>query len=212
MKKTFLLLFLLTAAFKTFSQKTTFGIKAGFNFTNQAITGDNTFLSPQNTAGFQIGGIIDLGFKHFSLQPGILFTTKGTEFKVDQYDENINYIGSSISRIKLYYIEVPINLLYKLPISSGKVYLGGGPHLGYGISGSMKGGLTGGSTQTNLTFGNNGDYKNPDFGINFIGGYEFKQRLTLDMGYELGLINISNAKNREVKNQVLNFSVGYFFK
>ncbi len=71
MRKLFLLTIALVGTTGTFAQTITYGIKAGVNFSEVSASVQNITASSKNLTGFHIGGVIDFGFKSFSIQPGI---------------------------------------------------------------------------------------------------------------------------------------------
>jgi hypothetical protein len=207
MKKSLLLLSLTCMAGFTFAQTVSFGVKAGVNFSKLSASSQGFTASSSSSTGFHVGGVADIGFGDWSLQPGILYSTKGGSY------------GGTTDGVKLTlnYIEVPVNVLYNIPIGVGKVSIGGGPYFGWGLSG--KGTVTGSATSTgsgtettNVTFGSGqNDTKNPDYGINILGGFRFQSGISLSAGYGIGLGNLSNDSSGNIKNNVLSFSIGYFF-
>ena len=208
MKKALLLFSLISLINYSLAQSGSFGIKAGVNFSNISSSGSGQTLTTSNSSGSNVGAVVDIGFGSLSLQPGILYSTKGGS----------SNLGSGVtSKLFLNYIEVPVNLLYNIPVGIGKVFIGGGPYVALGLSGkstlSGAADITGSNYNTqNVTFGSApGDVKNPDFGVNFLGGFRFKSGLLFSAGYGIGLANLSNQSGESVKNNVLSFSVGYFF-
>lgn len=205
MKKSVLLLALIAISLSSWAQSVSFGIKAGLNLSKLTASADGGSISTESLAGFHVGAVVDFGSQNFSFQPGILFSTKGGK----------STSSGSTSKTTLNYIEVPVNFLYKAPAGDGKLFFGGGPYLGLGISGKDSGDDgEGNQISESVHFGSaEEDYKNPDFGINFIGGYQFNTGLSISAGYGLGLANLYNGgEGLKLKNQVLSFSLGYFFK
>lgn len=208
MKKTLLLLCLSGLIHFSFAQSVSFGLKAGVNFSNISTSGGGLTLTTSNTTGFHVGALADIGFGHLSLQPGILYTTKGG---------STGDGSGGNEKLTLNYIEVPVNLLYNISLGIGRVFIGGGPYAALGLSGksTLTGAATSAGTGTesqNITFGSAAaDVKNPDFGLNLIGGLRIKSGLSLSAGYGIGLANLSNDSGISSKNNVLSFSVGYFF-
>src|SRR5688572_13915466 len=89
---------------------TTFGIRAGVNFQNingkdasgndldnNVLTGFHGGVNAENPVGYG-----------FYIQPGILYSMKGSK-------------GTNDSKIKLNYIEVPVNFIYKPVLGSGNL-------------------------------------------------------------------------------------------
>jgi hypothetical protein len=117
----------------------------------------------------------------------------------------------------LNYLELPVNLLYKIQVAPGtKIYAGGGPYLGYGLSGTTINHLTGSQTSDytgGVKFGSDeakDDYKALDYGVNFTAGVELLKHFTIDLNYGLGLKNISWSPG-SAENRSLALSVGYLF-
>jgi hypothetical protein len=205
--------FVAASSITAFAQNISFGVKAGLNVSKLTEAGG---ISSQTLPGFQVGGVVDLGFQDFSIQPGIFFTTKGGKFNETEDVVTPGGGGGAVTdngNITLNYIEVPVNFLYNVAAGGNKFYLGAGPYLGYGLSGS--GTLTEGvaTTRTNVTFGSGqDDVKNPDLGVNFLIGFKFSQGYSIGAQYGLGLSNLSNeGDGSKIKNQVISFTVGYFF-
>jgi len=219
-----LLLTLSLVLFTTFSFAQTFnlGVKAGVNLSTTAFstTYPNYAVDPQNRTGFQVGVVEDINFQHFTIQPGLFFITKGGKF-TDEYSISDNYQSYSYHTTgtdKFNYLELPVNVLYKVQASSlAKIYAGGGPYAGYALSGSVISQLTGSQTTNyneSLAFGSDhtkDEYKLFDYGVNFIAGVEIKKHYTIDLNYSLGLRNIAWTTEDNIKNRSLGLSVGYLF-
>ena len=215
MKKILLLSIALIGAASTFAQTVTYAIKAGVNFSEISASIQSITASSKSLTGFHVGGVVDLGFsKSFSIQPGILYTTKGGRSSDVTADGTTS--GANASKITLNYLEIPVNFLYHAPAGKGSVFLGGGPYVGLGLSGSAPlvdgNGQATGQTQS-VHFGSGtDDIANPDFGINLLGGYKFESGFMLSAGYGFGLANLSNDNSVTIHNKGLSFSLGYFFK
>ena len=193
--------------------RTTFGIRAGVNFQNinGKIASGNTMENDIAT-GFHAGvnAEVPLGVG-FYLQPGVLYSQKGTEFSND-------------NQIKLNYIEVPVNFVYKPVLGTGRMLLGFGPYVGFGIGGKVKGS----NTEREVSFNNNantssiptpeaGLYKTVDAGANFLAGYEFARNLSFQVNAQLGLLNINpeytgpTTDQSRWRNTGFGVSLGYRF-
>jgi hypothetical protein len=205
MKKLLFTIALLTVTALTFAQTINFGIRAGLNLSKQSADNANNY-GASSLAGFNAGGIVDIGFKSFSIQPGVFFSTKGE--KNTPEGENIAY------KTTLNYIEVPVNLLYKSTIAAKtNIHFGGGPYIAYGLSENVT--ANGQPYSTNNTF----NFKNPDYGVNFIAGLTLNH-LIIDAGYGLGVANLlsqtiiheSGSSDVTIKNRVISLSVGYLFR
>ena len=216
--KSKVLLFALAATALTLTSKaqdkTTFGIRAGVNFTNhngKAENGDK--LENELKAGFNIGVNAEIPVAtDFYLQPGLLFSTKGA--KADEGNSKLN----------LSYLEVPINFLYKPTLGDGKLLLGFGPYVGFGISGKHKDD----NGDVKVKFKNDVKpddvsltdprlfLKGLDFGGNLLVGYELSSKLSFQLNAQLGMTNIESKINgvtpkAKTKNTGFGISIGYRF-
>jgi hypothetical protein len=202
----------LAIAQNTDNAKMSFAILGGINFQNlngKDIVGDK--LENDMTLGYHAGVNVQIPIgPQFFFQPGLLFTTKGAK----------NPNGTSI---KLSYIELPLNLVYKALVGNGKFMLGFGPYIGYAIGGKVK---PESGTATDIEFKNvveTGDptsvayFKALDAGGNIFAGYELASGIFLQLDTQLGMLKINPEDKRissdesVVKNTGFGLSIGYRF-
>jgi|TARA_R110000737_G_scaffold2188_1_gene6158 hypothetical protein len=201
--------------------KSTFGIYGGVNLQNingKDANGDK--LSNSLVIGYNIGVNYEFPIAtDFYLQPGIQFIKKGTKGPVT-YANSGNY---TIDReIKLNYIEVPINFIFKPILGTGHLILGFGPYVGYAVGGKALFEGTNAPDDTNIDFRStvsNTDpnnliyFKRMDVGGNFFVGYELKSGLNFSLTSQLGLVNINSKTTSKLANQNTGFglAIGYRF-
>ena len=205
MKKILLSLCFLTASFAAFAQLPTFGVKGGVNFATLHATVDG--VSGSGNSGslttFNVGAFVDFKFGNVSLQPALNFTGKGGSSSFDIDDQ------SGSSKVKLYYLQVPVNVVYHVPAVVGEFYFGAGPYVGMGVSGSGKDGQ---GHSEDVKFGSGAEeIKRTDVGANAIVGFKFKTGFLINANYDLGLTNITNVDGIKLTNRVFGVSVGYAF-
>ncbi|MCR8559229.1 PorT family protein [Mucilaginibacter sp. BJC16-A38] len=209
MMRKLLFAFLLISIVKFSNAQTiNFGVKAGLNLSELTHSDPNGYGS-SILAGFRVGGIVDIGFQNFSIQPGVFYSTKGEKDKMEFVGSdglNTKYLSS---KIVLNYIEIPVNFLYKWKVAPGiKFDLGGGPYIGYGTSETVT--YPDFNSATRSAHGKF-TYKNPDFGVNLVAGVEIKNKFIIDAGYGYGLSNIASY-NSTIHNSVFSISLGYMFR
>ncbi len=196
----------------------TFGARAGFNLTSFGGS-DKDFLgsSPKMKPGFQIGVVGEYAFGDaFAIQPGILFATQGAKYK-----ESVNYMGVDVdyeTTMNLNYIQIPINLQYKVDLGSTKLLLQAGPYLGYGLGGKEKYKVSGGgeseSGDYKIKFGSGDDedveYVDNafDFGLGVGAGLQFGN-LQAGVGYNFGFTSLFDEGT--LKNNGLAITLTYLF-
>ncbi|HEX8376944.1 MAG TPA: porin family protein [Pedobacter sp.] len=201
MKKILFTATLLISSTLLFSQ-TKFGLKAGVNFANQQVSTQGISASFSSLTSFHFMGLVDYSISPaFSIQPGLGISGKGFKFDVEDVTGKIN----------LMYLDIPINAVAKFPIKSlGKFFIGAGPYAAIGISGK---GTADGEEDSDDLFSEEGGYKRGDFGMNFLGGLEFKNGITFNANYGLGLSNVAvnNEEDLSIKNKVFSISLGFLF-
>jgi hypothetical protein len=216
-KALLLALTIVALALQTNAQETTtFGVRAGVNFQN--ITGKDYLdddLDNKIKTGFHIGFNAEIPVAtDFYVQPGVLFSTKGA---ANKDDDDI--------KLNLSYIEVPINFLYKPVLGTGKLLLGIGPYIAFGIGGKFND-VNG--KELDLKFENKISQsqaadptvvytRSIDAGGNLLAGYEFSNKFSAQLNAQLGLLKvnpeiegISNDKTKW-KNTGFGVSLGYRF-
>lgn len=173
-------------------------------------TGNNKQSAIGFIAGAEVGfGISDM----FSIQTGLNFTQKGTEYE----------LGGVTSTITTNYLEIP--LLARVHFGSDKIkgYVNAGPSLGLGLNGKVKAEGFGVSFEEDITFGD-GDgeddfFENSiDLGLQFGAGIGYllgPGQIVLDLRYGLGLSNLFETPDGfdrsdfKSTNNVFAISLGY---
>ena len=186
MKKIIFLLTALAGTFAMQAQGLDFGIKAGANFAN--FNGD---VETDGITSFHVGGVVELNLvPMFSIQAEGLFSSQGAEAKYSETIAGVVYQGAS--DIKLDYISVPVMAkVYILP----KVSLMAGPQFSFLVSDA-------------------GDaFETKSYDLAAAAGAEVKiiAGLFAQARYTVGLNNISEEDTIDIKNNVFQLSVGYYF-
>jgi len=237
--KTILLSALLTIIALPVCAQLSIGITGGYSHATQRISGrtfSNAEYNSPNPAIFADakytpqwhGGIIaDLGLiKGLHLQPQVLISSKG--MKEEEKRTNEHWVEGTY-KTRLIYLEIPLNIVYKIRVGPGKIAFGAGPYFAFPLSGTYKdkgtiinpdGQVVGGfTTEQNIQFDDyagNGYmgkfYKNSDAGVNVIAGYEFKNGLLFNINYSLGLTDVYPKDPEVRKNAYFGISAGYQFR
>lgn len=189
------------------SAQMSLGVKGGMNMSN--FYGDE--LNDKNMKiGFHIGLAADYEFMpSMAIQTGLFLTTKGSKTTGEFLGIKGEYTHNPM------YLQVPVHFAYKLDATPGtRIVFHAGPYVAYGVAGKSKlkvsaGGESRTSEGTNL-FGDKGSLKPFDAGLGLGVGAEFGPIL-VDLGWDMGLVNISKVSNGNIKNQNAYLSVGYKF-
>ncbi|MES2265677.1 MAG: porin family protein [Bacteroidota bacterium] len=219
MKKAILLVSLMAATYTLSAQSVKFGIRGGLNLA----TADRGNLpegnETQNLTAFNGGLFANIGLGNWAVEPGLFYSRKGFKANSD-FTRNIgggsNEDVSINGNVKYNYLELPVNVLYNVKLTPGKVFFGGGPYAGYLMSANAKStttinGVKTTEPTTNYSIGNNAeDIKRMDFGVNALAGFAFNNGFQLSAGYGYGMSNVWHEdSNAKVKNRVFNVSVGF---
>lgn len=213
--KFFALIFLACLAFSA-SAQINYGIKVGGNLSdiNQDYKDSDYEIPTKMKVGFHIGLTTDIPVNEmFSFQPGLLFTTKGCNYDLDELIEDEDTPVKATSavdvdgymRTSLNYIEIPLNFAFK----ANDLQIFAGPYLALGIGGKHKADFTYtimgyeesekyevklkpafGEVKPDDLGEDESAFTALDYGLNFGVGYMLGPILILG-GYSLGLGNIT---------------------
>lgn len=199
-------------------------IRGGVNVANITITNDGDIDDNNSLTSFQAGVVVDVPIiSILSLQPGILFTGKGS--KTEEGDASSpTYFRATTNP---WYVEIPVNLVFKTP-GPIKFFAGAGPYLAMGVAGKNKvdGKFLGTSfnSEKDIVWSNDdpstldyeegagyGIMKRFDYGLNAIAGIQLTKAI-LSAGYGLGLAKLQSGSNSsaddENKHRVFSVTLG----
>lgn len=199
----------------SFSQKTSFGIKAGF--ISSSIKGEadkslqsileyaNGMVTSANRTGFFGGAFVNFPLgKGFILEPGINYTQKGYQLVGDFNIKGAEFIGANAkASLQSDYMDLP--LLLKADV--GGLQLFAGPQISYLINAKVR--TTAGALGFNIlnkSFDVSDQYNRFDAGLTGGIGYQFKNGISLSGSYEHGLQKLDDGNNLAAYNR--NFKIG----
>lgn len=216
-------LFILVAAVNISYAQTKVSFKAGLNYSNIILEDENgDQRETQSTPGLRIGLSVDVPIRgDFYIQPELFYSRKGFKQKDSWYAG----LGNDF-KVNANYVELPVNILYKPTMGSGKLLVGAGPYLGYGTGGNWEAEETvvigdimyddhgdvfftddafdGGSGGDSYAYG-----KALDYGVNFLLGYEFFNTISAQFNIQLGLANLQPEYNDGTTPEGMLQNIGY---
>lgn len=160
-------------------------------------------------------------FPNGALQPGLSYIVKGTNRSVNA-QEGVNVVLPAATKIRLQYLELPVNLVYKIPVGIGKLAVGGGGYAAYGMRGDYdlaiyKEGQLLQSSSQRVDFSKNPNVLTTgynihrwDAGLNATATIEFNCYLTLGVNYSYGLVDIDRSGG-SIKNRYFGIQLGVLF-
>lgn len=209
------------------AQNSSVFIKAGYNMANISVTESGNIDEARMLSSFHVGlqGDIPVVKNILSIQPGIFFTGKGSKFQQGSTSD-ASYYRESTNPM---YIEVPVNVVFKVPMGDGaKFFAGAGPYGAMGVAGRDKvdGKVFGIAFDGNekIDFSNDdpttsaeegagyGIVRRFDYGLNGTVGFEGEKAM-FSVNYGLGLAKIQSGSNSNAddknKHRVLSFTIGF---
>lgn len=191
--------FLMTAVLGMFAlagfSQVKWDAKVGMNFSNMTKFEDTKALP-----GFQLGVGMDYGFsENWSLQSGLMISSKGYKVKEGEYKETTRPI----------YLDIPILAAYKFNISDNtKFVINAGPYLAFGLGGKNK---VDGVDESEKVFGDNG-WNRFDLGIQYGIGLELSDRYLINLTGQNGFICPWDTEDGEDKPKNMTFSIGVGYR
>lgn len=209
MKRTVqLLTFMLCGAMATTQAQTRIGVKAGFNNAYLS-TEQNEFT--QRRAGWHAGLVADMSISdNFSIQPQLLLSNKGYRTKDITLTTPAGQVTVPSVSYRFTYLELPVNIIFKPKVGSGRLLVGAGPYVAMAIGGKAGDEKIKFDGKKSSEAGDGKMHaKRFDLGANALLGYELKNGLFFNLNYSRGFSNVyADGKS---KNNYFGLSVGYLF-
>lgn len=227
--KRIIFLFIISSISVTsFAQNGAAWLKGGVNFANVSYNSDGEVDDANMLTSFHVGIVGDIPLlKILAIQPGLLFTGKGAKIQSGK-PSDLTYYKATTNPL---YIELPVNAVIKLPLSSDEsnFFFGAGPYIAIGVGGKRKiegkyAGLAFSSKEKieysnddPSTFNNEegtglGVMRRFDYGLNGIAGFQLGSgMIAVNYGYGLAKLQSGSSSSDDNKNKhrVLSISVGF---
>lgn len=211
-----------------------FFLKGGFNFASLTSSETTNIQDATATSGFHFGVVSDIPIANslFTFQPGVFITSKGAYTTAHTIEDKTINPGATMQTyradVRPLYLEVPLNLVVKIPVSNrARLFIGAGPYAAMGIGGKVSGTRsTNGAVESydrkiifkdaspyDVRSEDNNVYKlnRFDVGINALAGIEVG-RLLIGANYGYGFSNVNAYHENDYdsnKNRVVSISLGY---
>ncbi|TDX00205.1 outer membrane protein with beta-barrel domain [Dinghuibacter silviterrae] len=183
------------------------------NLPGNSAGGPSEILSQTRGPRLAPGGGIWADFRwsdYIDFQPHINITPKGAEIWQN---------GQNTGHVHVTYLDVPLRLMYRVPVGYDDFFFGGGVYGALGLRGTYQVSTNtlpmhdlGGDIQFNDPDGITGLHMKPwDAGYTAALSYQFSFGLTLHLDYEHGFVNIAPEGTGRIQNQGLSLGIGYLF-
>jgi hypothetical protein len=212
----------------SFAQIDAAWLKGGVNFANVSYNSDGEVDDANMLTSFHVGIMGDINIaKVLAIQPGILFTGKGSKIQSGSPNDNFYYKATA----NPLYIEVPVTVAIKLPLASSEsnFFFGAGPYIAIGVGGKRK--IEGKNLAVSFNSKEKIEYSNDDpstfnneegtglgvmrrfdYGFNGTTGFQLKNgMIALNYGYGLAKLQSgsNNSADNNNKHRVLSISLGF---
>ena len=231
MKKVILSLVTLLAAttLATAQMRPTIKVEAGANFANQTTKVENNSTDGKMMIGYRAGVGVEFGFAEgFYVNPGVYFLSRGAK------SDAVEMLGAKVdATLWLHNVEIPVHVGYRAAFTPDmSVSIQAGPWFSYGFLGKNVYKATGEGAVADisrkvvdeLNKNDNNPYKDMtvagvtvkaplkpfDLGVGMQAGLEYRQ-FGVNLGFEYGLLNTSNAEKVKVNNMNFYVGLGYRF-
>ena len=200
MKRVIIVLLALFAAVNVSAQELRWGVAGGLNFAWERAKAAGVKVSSDSYIGFQVGAKAEMDFSSylidgFYLEGSLLYNLKGGSY--------------SGSHSNLGYLQLPVNLGYRLTFSGDVSLLGSlGPYFGLGVLGKDVEKVSGAKVKTDV-FGIR--LQRFDFGLNYKLGVEVWNQWQFYLGLEHSLLNLAKKNlddEAHGKKHLVNFYIG----
>ena len=200
MKRVIIVLLALFAAVNVSAQELRWGVAGGLNFAWERAKVADVKVSSDSYIGFKVGAKAEMDFSSylidgFYLEGSLLYNLKGGSY--------------SGSHSNLGYLQLPVNLGYRLTFSGDVSLLGSlGPYFGLGVLGKDVEKVSGAKVKTDV-FGTR--LQRFDFGLNYKLGVEVWNQWQFYLGLEHSLLNLAKKNlddEAHGKMHLVNFYIG----
>jgi hypothetical protein len=215
------LLIIVLGTFLFTTAKSQVYVQGGLNLANISTTNSGSVNKNNTLATFNAGILARSNSSGMlAVESGLLLDGRGA--KAERGSGNASYKVT----FNPLYLELPVNLIVRLPMGSGaNIFINGGPYIAMGIAGKSKfdgqlGALSGSHTET-IKFTSAdptaddqaySKLKRYDYGFNIGAGVDLKKiLLKVNYGYGLAKINsmqTDNSTNEKDKYRTLSISLG----
>ena len=184
----------------TVNMSGSFGLKANANMSHFIIRDMDDYQSNMKL-GCSTGIFVKLESNHFALQYELLLHYKTSEME--------NEVEQTKTEYKCWSLILPIYFMGQINTGSGKIFIGAGPYVSVGLDATQSPGSI--DLYRKDQTANKSIMQRWDFGLGAIAGYEFSNGISINAGYQVGLINALSAEKNDMtmKNQTVCLGIGY---
>jgi hypothetical protein len=205
-----------------------FGINAGANM-GGIVTKINGTKDKgiKDATGYIISGDVNIPLsQNLQLKTGLQFESAHSKVNTNGTYTAAGYTVREIftAKANYNYINIPVQLFYKMPLGSGSFMAGGGPYMGIGVGGkssstditeSTLGGVT---TRSEYNYAEKAKFGNSDttikrinMGIGVNVHYVLANNISFSLYTNIGLANLNNENNYNSTIHAYGITVGYVF-
>lgn len=205
------------------SAQVSLGVRGGYVNSNLSITSGNSQTVVPGTEAvdnWNVGLVVNIPLaRNFYLQPLVNYEVKGAKLK-PVTKPPAGAFSTATTKVKLQYLTLPVNAVYKIPVGTSKLAFGVGPYVAYSLNAKYNlsvyddGKLVQDSYQP-VDFSKSPNVPNSnmqlgrwDVGGNALISLEMSNYITVGANYSLGFLDIDRSDDLKIKNQSFGISIG----
>ncbi|HLK30797.1 MAG TPA: porin family protein [Puia sp.] len=183
------------------AQNLQYGAEIGINLSGAIVKDPGADPHGTPNVGFQLGGFGEyaLTSPHLAVGARVLFSYEG--YKPVIYDTKAS--------VRVSFIKIPINLIYKSGNKDAKWSFGIGPYFAFGVGGHYTSDNT--TEKIKIHFGNNpdeDDLKRLDIGVDLMAAYKINDKISLRAAFDFGVINyLTPGSTEDASAHCLSFGI-----
>ncbi len=210
MKKIFpLLLFAVIISSSASAQIFRYGVVGAANFSSYSMDAAGFDVNTDSRVGFKAGFRVEMDAPF--LLRGLYFDAEATISSKGAEYTGVNGDAYANVSSRPYYLEIPMHIGYHYTFSDSEFGIFGsfGPYFGIGLFGTEKY-FTGGVKSKPDTFSKS-NLQRFDFGLGLRAGVSMFDHYRIFIGYDWGLVNISNVNGLDINNRNFYIGASYMF-
>ncbi len=191
------------------AQEFRMGVTGAMNVSRYAVESAGISVTTDSRIGFKAGFRVELDAPFitdgFYFDSELLLSSRGAKMSTIINEADVDLTS------RPYYLEMPIHIGYRMPISSNfSVYASFGPYFALGIFGTER--LSTNDISSKPDTFSDDNLKRFDFGLGLKAGVAMFDHYRIYLGYDWGLVNIAqNSADYKVNNRNFYVGMAYMF-
>ncbi|SHM34434.1 Outer membrane protein beta-barrel domain-containing protein [Chitinophaga jiangningensis] len=205
------------------SAQVSLGVRGGYVNSNLSITSGNSQTAVPGTEAadnWNVGLVVNIPLtRNFYLQPIVNYEVKGAKLN-PVTKPPAGAFSTATTKVRLPYITLPVNAVYKVPVGNARLSFGLGPYVAYSLNAKYNLAVYDDGKKVQdayqpIDFSKSPNVPNStmqlgrwDVGGNALISLEMNNYITVGANYSLGLLDIDRSDDLKIKNRSFGISIG----